>query len=117
MTANDRRTSHRRGAAFSDKGALGNARTMDRRGIADRRRQPRRRADMQTIEQYARAIAAGDTHREMMRDGAQGLRLVADFGCGCSANEPVGAGKPSVCITACASHIEPRVARDRRRKR
>jgi hypothetical protein len=117
MIANDRRTSHRRGPAFSSSGALGNALTMDRRGTSDRRRQPRRRSDLQTIDQYARAIAAGETHRDVILDGAHGLRLVADFGCGCSASEPVGAGKPSVCIEACATHTEPRVARDRRRKR
>jgi len=117
MTANDRRTTHRRGATFSSNGALGNALTMDRRGTSDRRRQPRRRSDLQTIEQYARAIGAGEPRRDVILDGAQGLRVVADFGCGCTASEPVGAGKPSVCIEACAAHIEPRVARDRRRKR
>ncbi len=88
---------------------------MDRRASSDRRRTPRRRADLRSIAQFAAYSAAGETRLEVIVDGIEGLRLVAVFACGCSAIEPVGAG-PSVRIEACTTHAEPRVAHERRRR-
>jgi hypothetical protein len=115
MLANDRRSTHRRSSGASTASALGTALTIDRRGSNDRRRTPRRRADIWSIAQFAQRIAAGETRLEVIVDGTEGLRLVAVFACGCSATEPVGGGKPSVRIEACAAHTEPVVPHERRR--
>jgi len=106
---------NRRGSAASTPVALGAALTIDRRAAADRRRNPRRRSDIWSIAQFAQRIAAGETRLEVIVDGTDGLRLVAVFACGCSATEPVGAGKPSVRLEVCTAHAEPPVARERRR--
>jgi hypothetical protein len=115
MLANDRRSTDRRGSSHSANVALGTALTVDRRAASDRRRTPRRRADLVSIAQVAQRIAAGETRLEVIVDGTEGLRLVAVFACGCSAIEPVGAGKPSVRLEPCSAHGEPPVKRERRR--
>jgi hypothetical protein len=115
MHTTDRRTLHRRGAALSTNVNLGATLTDERREKSDRRKAPRRRADMRTIVDFARSIHAGETRLEVIVDGSDGMRLVAMFACGCSATEPVGAGKPSVAIETCAEHTAPPVARERRK--
>jgi hypothetical protein len=105
---------HRRNAAFATNAVLGNAMTIDRRANPERRQMARRRTDIRTIAQYARTIGAGETRLEVIVDGAEGMRLVAMFDCGCSATEPVGNGKPVVRTDPCSTHREPRVPRDRR---
>lgn len=86
----------------------------ERRERRDRREQPRRRSDLRTIAHYARRIGAGQTRLEVIVDGTEGLRLVAMFGCGCVAVEPVGAGPASVRTEPCSEHVEPPVTLDRR---
>ena len=115
MPAHDRRSEPRRGSSTASAVGLGSALATDRRASVDRRRVPRRRADLQSIAHFAQAVSAGETRLEVIVDGTDGLRLVALFACGCSAIEPVGAGMPSVRIEACPAHVEPVVARERRR--
>jgi hypothetical protein len=115
MPAPDRRTTHRRGTAFSKNVAPGTAMTMDRRAVSDRRRAPRRRSDLQTIAQYAARVAGEEMLLDVVFDGVDGLQLIAAFDCGCVAIEPVGNGKRSVRIEPCDEHLEPPVAVDRRR--
>ncbi len=69
---------------------------------------------MRTIVDFARSINAGETRLEVIVDGSDGMRLVAMFACGCSATEPVGAGKPTVAIEACAEHTAPPITLERR---
>jgi hypothetical protein len=115
MHSSDRRTSERRGISSSPTISLGAALADERRDRRDRREHPRRRADMHTIAHYARRIGAGHTRLEVIVDGTEGLRLVAMFGCGCIAIEPVGTGPAAVKTETCAEHAEPAVTVDRRR--
>jgi len=116
MRANDRRTEDRRGGAATGGSGAGSGITLDRRAANDRRKAPRRRADLRTIAELAERIDAGRTRLEVIVDGTEGLRLVAVFACGCSAVEPVGAGKTTLRVEACATHAEPPIARERRRR-
>jgi hypothetical protein len=114
MNPSDRRASERRGIAPSTTISLGAVLAEERRERRDRREAPRRRADLRTIAHYARRIEAGHTRLEVIVDGTEGLRLVAMFGCGCVAVEPVGAGPVSVRAEPCTEHAEPPVTLDRR---
>lgn len=114
MLSYDRRSSDRRGIAQSTV-SLAAALAEERRERRDRRELPRRRADIRTIAHYARRIGAGHTRLEVIVDGTEGLRLVAMFGCGCVAVEPVGAGPATVRTETCVDHADPVVTVDRRR--
>jgi hypothetical protein len=115
MITSDRRASERRGITPSTSISLGAALADERRARRDRREQPRRRTDLRTIAHYARRIEAEKTRLEVIVDGKDGLRLVAMFGCGCVAVEPVGAGPVTVRAEPCTEHAEPAVDVDRRR--
>ncbi len=115
MTTFDRRATERRGLVPSTTINLGAALTEERRDRSERRAQPRRRSDIQTIAHYARRIEAEKTRLEVIVDGTDGLRLVAMFQCGCVAFEPVGAGSVGVSSEPCAHHAPPIILKDRRR--
>lgn len=117
MTPFDRRASDRRSTPAPSTAALGAFLAQERREPDDRRRTPRRRADMHTIAHFAHAIKAGETRLEVIVDGgADGMRLVAMFQCGCVAIEPVGAGTRELRTEPCPAHSLPPIARERRRR-
>jgi hypothetical protein len=115
MALYDRRGSERRTVAPSSTAGLGAFIAEERREKSDRRRHPRRRTDMRTIAHYAHAIEAGETRLEVIVDGADGMRLVAMFQCGCVAIEPIGAGATSLRTEPCSAHAPVPVSVDRRR--
>ena len=116
MTSFDRRASERRSTAAPATAALGAFLAQERRESDDRRRTPRRRADLRTIAHFAYSIGAGETRLEVIVDGADGMRLVAMFQCGCVAIEPIGVGPRTLRTEPCPAHFPPTVARERRRR-
>jgi hypothetical protein len=115
MISSNRRASDRRGNTSFSSSILGAALADERRARRDRRESPRRRDDLRTIAHYARRIGAEETPLEVVVDGADGLRLIAMFKCGCSAVEPVGEGAATVGTETCDEHADPPVTIDRRR--
>jgi hypothetical protein len=115
MISSDRRAADRRGNAPGTTISLGAVLASERRARPDRREQPRRRAELQSIAHVARRISAGQTRLEVIVDGTNGMRLVAMFACGCIAAEPIGAGDPSVRAEWCGAHAAPAVTIERRR--
>jgi hypothetical protein len=107
---------HRRTGSLSADVAVATALADERRRRSDRRQHPRRRADMRSIAHFARVIGAGETRLEVIVDGLEGLRLVALFGCGCLATEPIGDGKARVTIEPCPAHLVPALVIERRRR-
>lgn len=95
--------------------SLGAVLAVERRERRDRREQPRRQSDFSSIAHVARRIDAGHTKLEVMIDAADGMRLVAEFACGCSASEPIGDGTSAVRIASCAQHAVTPPGADRRR--